>query len=323
MRVTTIGVMVVVLSILTGHSVVLAQSGAARFTTCQVGSDALAVSATVRQPYVILEIELVLQNGSASGIQIDPSRFALYSDQGELNVPLSAEQAAQLIRNPTLDVWAWFWVVSGNFGVAVGVGGTSEQVQRVDTRMLRPTELLPGASVKGSLYFRSPNPRVNLFTLSLEGMAAAGERLAPVRLNCEMPRPPASGGAAAAPAPAMKTITMNARAAVGPLIISVPALDFAKDFTAVMLSIENSADVEANLFAVLLDTKLIDDTGRAYAVRPLRSELPARVPARGSVRGRLVFEPLPLPPAIRVTRLTMPEVRVGDAVYDIQIELRF
>jgi len=55
----------------------------------------------------------------------------------------------------------------------------------------------------------------------------------------------------------------------------------------------------------------------------MRSDLPDRVPARGIVRGRLVFEPLPFPPVLRSARLTLPEIRVGEALYEITLDLHF
>jgi hypothetical protein len=55
----------------------------------------------------------------------------------------------------------------------------------------------------------------------------------------------------------------------------------------------------------------------------LRSTLPDRVGARDQVRGQLVLEPLPLEPAATSLVLTMPGARVGDAVYDLRVDLLF
>jgi hypothetical protein len=49
----------------------------------------------------------------------------------------------------------------------------------------------------------------------------------------------------------------------------------------------------------------------------------ARQIMRKLLAGRLVFEPLPLPPTVRSATLTLPGVSVGDAAYDITLELRF
>ena len=288
-------------------------------TSCSSASDILTVTANVRPPRAVLETELALRNTSTAPIRIDPASFALFNDQGEQFAPLSAEQARQLIRNPALDLWGWFWFGTSGSEVGIGVGVTTQASQEVDLRILRAVDLAPGATLRGSVYFRSPHPQVNLFILSLDGLTGGTDTpLAPVRLTCDVPRAAATSGSVGA----AKLVPLNARAAAGPVAVSVSGVSFAKDFTTLMVSVENSATVEAGLFAALLDARLTDG-GRTYAVRLLRSDVPDRVPARGTVRGRLVFEPLPFPPALRSARLTLPEIRVGDAVYEIALDLRF
>jgi len=317
LRALTATVLLLALVPWTGAS---AQSGPPRATSCSSASDILTVTANVRPPRAVLEIELALRNTSTAPIRIDPARFALFNDQGEQFAPLSAEQARQLIRNPALDLWGWFWFGTSGSEVGIGVGVTTQASQEVDLRILRAVDLAPGATLRGSVYFRSPHPQVNLFILSLDGLTGGTDTpLAPVRLTCDVPRAAATSGAAGA----AKLVPLNARAAAGPVAVSVSGVSFAKDFTTLMVSVENSATVEAGLFAALLDARLTDDGGRTYAVRLLRSDLPDRVPARGTVRGRLVFEPLPFPPVLRSARLTLPEIRVGDAVYEIALDLRF
>src|SRR3989304_1842403 len=285
---------------------------------CSGASDLLAVTATVRPPRAVLEIGLALRNASPAPIRIDPARFALFNDQGEQFAPLSAAQARQLIRNPALDLGGWFWFGTSGSEVGIGVGVTTQASQEVDLRILRAVDLTPGATLRGSVYFRSPHPQVNLFILSLDGLTGGTDTpLAPVRLTCDVPRAAATSGAVGA----AKLVPLNARAAAGPGGVGVSGVSFAKDFTTLMVSVENSATVEAGLFAALLDARLTDDAGKTYAVRLLRSDVPDRAPAGGPVRGRLVFDPLPFPPALRSARLTLPEIRVGDAVYEIALAL--
>ena len=310
----------VLLLVLVPSTCAFAQSGPPQPASCSGASDVLTVTATVRPPRAVLEIELALRNASPAPIRIDPARFALFNDQGEQFAPLSAEQARQLIRNPALDLWGWFWFGTSGSEVGIGVGVTTQASQEVDLRILRAVDLTPGATLRGSVYFRSPHPQVNLFILSLDGLTGGTDTpLAPVRLTCDVPRAAATSGSVGA----AKLVPLNARAAAGPVAVSVSGVSFAKDFTTLMVSVENSATVEAGLFAALLDARLTDDAGKTYAVRLLRSDVPDRVPARGTVRGRLVFEPLPFPPALRSARLTLPEIRVGDAVYEIALDLRF
>lgn len=163
------------------------------------------------------------------------------------------------------------------------------------------------------------------FTLTLDGFAAeSGERLATVRLtNCQVP----SRGAATAPTPTpsptpnVKAVALSARAATGPLTVSISNAEFTSDVTVLTISIENAADVEVSLFSAIGGATLTDNTGKAYAVRMLRSDLPDRVPARGRIQGRLAFEPLP--PTVTSAILTVPEIRIGDDVYEIKADLRF
>ena len=309
----------VLLLVLVPSTGAFAQSGPPQPASCSGASDVLTVTATVRPPRAVLEIELALRNASPAPIRIDPARFALFNDQGEQFAPLSAEQARQLIRNPALDLWGWFWFGTSGSEVGIGVGVTTQASQEVDLRILRAVDLAPGATLRGSVYFRSPHPQVNLFILSLDGLTGGTDTpLAPVRLTCDVPRAAATSGSVGA----AKLVPLNARAAAGPVAVSVSGASFAKDFTTLMVSVDNSATVEAGLFAALLDARLTDG-GRTYAVRLLRSDVPDRVPARGTVRGRLVFEPLPFPPVLRSARMTLPEIRVGDAVYEIALDLRF
>src|SRR3989304_6098686 len=163
-------------------------------------------------PLAALEIELPLRNASPAPIRIDPARFALFNDQGEQFAPLSAEQARQLIRNPALDLWGWFWFGTSGSEVGIGVGVTTRASQEVDLRILRAVDLAPGATLRGSVYFRSPHPQVNLFILSLDGLTGGADTpLAPARLTCDGPRAAATSGAAGA----AKLVPLNARAAAG------------------------------------------------------------------------------------------------------------
>ncbi len=312
--VLTIAVLLAGLAVPSGAS---AQS-VPRATTCARSAAMLNVTATVRPPRAVLEIDVELQNRSEDRVRIDPSRIALFSDRGEQSAPLSEDQVRQLIRHPALDLWAWFWIGSSSseFGVGVGLSGVGSLP--ADLRSLPATDLLPGATLHGSVYFRTPHPGVDLFVLSFSGLTTGTSAVsASIDLICEVPKPAgATSGRARIVAPA-------ARAVSGPVTAGVSAVSFSADATTLVLSVENSATVEANLFAAMADARLRDDRGGTYAVRMIRSDLPDRVPARGTVRGRLVFDPLPFPPLVRTVRLTLPGIRVGDALYEIALDLNF
>lgn len=125
------------------------------------------------------------------------------------------------------------------------------------------------------------------------------------------------------PTPGPRTIGLSARSTAGPIAVAVTTVEFAALLTTLGVSVENTAEVEVNLFNAIAEARLLDGAGKTYAVRVVRSDLPDRVPPRGSVRGRLAFEPLPLPPAVSRATLTLPGIRVGEALHDVTLELRF
>ncbi len=116
---------------------------------------------------------------------------------------------------------------------------------------------------------------------------------------------------------------MSRRAVAGPLAVSFSAAEFDPEFTALVVAIENGADAEANLFNAIADAQLVDNTGKSYAIRVLRSTVPERIGSRATAQGRLAFEPLPVPPAVAAATLILPGVRVGEATCELKVEVRF
>ncbi len=298
---------------------------------CRSDADFLTATATVLQRGVpaFLEVEVALQNKTQGRIHFDPRRFVLAPDQGEPVSPLTLEQAKRAVRDPGQQIFGF--LAFGIFGVAQATQVQDHWAREVEARFFRPGELPPGGVVKGSVHF-IPNPRLTLFALRLEGLTAeSGERLATVHVpNCLLPprlAAPAASTPTSAPAPsptpAARVIVLTARASIGPVVVSVSNVEFARDATALTVMIENTGATEADIFSAVGDATLMDNTGKSYAVRMLRTDLADQVGPHAQIRGRLAFEPLPLPPAVTSATLTLPGIRVGDEVYEIKIPLRF
>jgi len=71
----------------------------------------------------------------------------------------------------------------------------------------------------------------------------------------------------------------------------------------------------------IMEATLTDSAGRVFPVRLLR--FPDRLAPSGQARVRLVFEPVPAPPATSTAVLTIPDLWIGDQAYEIKVELRF
>jgi hypothetical protein len=268
-------------------------------------------------PQVLFEVPLVLENRSDTAFHVDPARMALISDQGEQSSPLTAEQAKAVIYNPGQSLWSAFWF--GLIGYAVNAAKQAQLMKEVDARILVPMDLQAGAVQKGSLFFKPPDPKADQFVLVVDGLAASAGALPSVRVTCAYPKNrPVQ---ASAPAPAVRTYALQARAASGPVALAVSQIEFRQDATALNVTVQNDSDTDANLFFAKAGATLTDDTGRTYALRVLATDLADYVPAHGSVQGRLVFAPLPPPPVTSKAVLTMADVHAGDTAYDLRVEL--
>jgi hypothetical protein len=276
-------------------------------------------------PYFV-EVELTLVNKGQTRLRLDPARFSLVPDQGAPVSPTGRDEVVDTLRSPVSPyVGAYGIFHSGSFGVAIGVGPLDLHAKVIESRVLRAGDLLPGASVRGSVYFRPPSWPAQ-FSLVLDGLASeSGAGLPSVALrDCWMPfrpsEPPIGFGSLP---PGLRTVPVNARAEAGPMALSVSSVEFTRDATTLAITVQNNGPAAADLFMAIADARLVDDTGKTYAVRIVRSDFPERVTERGEARGRLVFEPLPHPPAVTSARLTLPGIRAGGALYDLRVDLRF
>ncbi len=284
---------------------------------CEALSDFLFVTAAVHTPVPILEVQVTLQNNSPGKLHVTPGMFALNSKQTGRVSPLTLDEAKAIVNDPA-QLFAGFVL----FGL-VGLWANQESQRRwtayAEANIFNGADLLPDASVKGSLFFRS---LLNLteVTLSVEGLTAETGQPFPT-LTTICPVPTVGGRVATPAAAAVRVYTMTARVTSGPLTLSVERAELGKDATAFAVTIENAGAAEANLFNAIADATLTDNAGKQYFVRTLRTELADRIGAGGNVKGRLVFEPLP--PSTRRATLVMPGVRVGDDGYEIRVDLRF
>jgi hypothetical protein len=276
-------------------------------------------------PY-FLEIELTLTNRSEGRLRIDPARLVLIPDQGDPVGPAGRDEVVSALRGPSptyLDLAGVVW--SGSVAVGVGIGPIDVQARTIEAKMLKAGDLASGASVRGSVYFR-PSSWPARFALALGGLAVEpGGTLSVVEMrNCQMPFRPSRPPVVFTPTPtAPRAFSVSARANAGEVVVSVSKVEFARHATAVSVTVENGAAVDADLFVAVGQAELIDSVGNSHAVRMLRSDLPNLVAARSQAGGMLVFDPLPMPLATTYAVLMMPGVRVGDAAYDIRIDLRF
>ncbi len=295
---------------------------------CQADIAALSAAGVVHTralPYFV-EVELTLMNKSQGGIRLDPGRFVLQPDQGDLVAPASRDQVIYALGGPSgvnLGLFGVFW--SGSVGVGVSAYPLDLSARRIDARILKAGELAPGVTLRGSVFFRPASWPAH-FNILLDGLAGeSGAGLPPVELrNCQMPfRPSEPPVALNPPPPGARTFAVSVRADAGPIVVSVSSVEFNRLATTLTVTVENSAEANADLFTAIGETRLVDNTGKVYLVRMLRSDLPDRVGPRSQGRGRLVFEPLPIPPITISATLTIPGVRVAPASYDISIDLRF
>ena len=149
-----------------------------------------------------------------------------------------------------------------------------------------------------------------------------GRQKARVYSPARAQRKPSAGSAVSAKK-RPRTVVVSARAASGPVAVSVASVEFARDATTLVMIIENAAESPVELFMAIADAQLMDNTGKTYAVRVVRSDLPDRIEARSQARGRLVFEPMPHPPAVTSARLTLPGIRAGGVLHDVDVHLWF
>jgi hypothetical protein len=326
-RSLTVPVVIFVAAVLTGPASDVSAQASPVAAPCRVDGAYVSVAGAVQSrslPYFI-EVQLTVTNKAPGTVRLDPGRFVLVPDQGVPVRPAATDEVIYALRTPTspyLGVFGFF--TFGSFGVGVGAGPFDLSSRVIDARILKAGDLAPGATIRGSVYFR-PAAWPAQFTLMLDGLTtASGAGLPPAELQaCRMPFRPGEPPVAYTIPAGARTFGLDARAAAGPMAVHVSNAEFTRQATTLTVMVENAGEAEANLFVAIGEARLVDNTGQAYAVRMLRSDLPDRVAARSQVRGRLVFEPLPIPPAVTSAVLTLPEIRAGSEAYQLKVDLAF
>lgn len=106
------------------------------------------------------------------------------------------------------------------------------------------------------------------------------------------------------------------------LRVTVKSVAIDKDLTTIEIAAHNSGPQPVELFNAVSAATLTDQTGAVYAARTLRSSFPATTVAPGQeVAGTLAFFTVPL--NVRWLKLTMPEIRMGEEVAVLTLELKF
>lgn len=299
--------------------VAAAQPSAAQPETAVGESDAVSVSATVLPPKPIFEIGVEVQNKTADVVRVDPARFLLESDQGDQLTPLTAAEAKDLAHNPAQSFWSFFWF--GGIGYAANVSQQAEQMRQIDIKILTAADINPGASVKGSIYFRPLNAKATQIALSVDGLTQGTEKLTAVRVILALPQAKTVEGAAPA-RPVIKRYMLASKGSAGPIGVEVTGAEFAKDSTTLTVTFVNSGAVDVNVLGPVMGATLLDNSGKTYGLRFLKTEIGDKVGANGSLQGRLAFEPVPLPPLTTSVTLILPRIWAGDEVYEAKVEVR-
>ncbi len=195
--------------------------------TITAENDALSVAATPVKPQMLFEIALIIENKSSKRVHLDPSRFVLVTDQREQMNALNSEQAKSLINDPGQSAWSKFWF--GELGEAANKTAQDNERKKIDEKNLTTMDIFPNAIVKGSVFFKNPDPKTRRVTLYIDGMILdSAEKIPTMQLVCEIPLGgPATTTPGQAPTKAVVTSTIQRTAlqAIVALQIVVPGGD--------------------------------------------------------------------------------------------------
>jgi hypothetical protein len=313
-----------VLFVLLGHGALAsAQPSTASTADCQAENNFVAIAGIVhvRAPYFV-EVELSVHNKSAAALWIDPARITLVPDDGRPIATASSDQVVHAPRGSApVYIDATGIIVSGSFAIGVGIGPIDLRGRTLEARFLRAQSIPGDARQAGSVYF-NPKAWPARFDLAVNGLRlGAGASLPALSLRgCvlrHIPKVPPQP--LAQPIPSARRIEVAAQATRGPVTMKVSAVELGRFATTLTVAIENASDREMDLFTAYGHTRLVDDAGASYALHILRSDLAERVPARGTIHGRLVFEPIPLDRVPPKVTLALPGLRVGGLIHDLAV----
>ena len=105
----------------------------------------------------LLPVQVLIQNGSAREVKVDPLDFRLVRPNGQQGISLSAQDAFSLVRK-AVGMWALFPIVGQS---AVGIQN-EQRLREFEARALREVEIQPEQSASGFVYFQLPPSESNL-----------------------------------------------------------------------------------------------------------------------------------------------------------------
>jgi len=105
----------------------------------------------------LLPVQVLIQNGSAREVKVDPLNFLLVRSNGQQGISLSAQDAFTLVRK-AVGMWALFPIVGQS---AVGIQN-DQRLKEFEARALREAEIQPEQSASGFVYFQLPASESNL-----------------------------------------------------------------------------------------------------------------------------------------------------------------
>jgi hypothetical protein len=105
----------------------------------------------------LLPVQVLIQNGSARQIKVDPLGFFLVRSNGQKVISMSAQDAFSMVRK-AVGLWALFPIVGQS---AVGIQNDM-RLREFERQALRAADIQPEQSASGFLYFQFPASEANL-----------------------------------------------------------------------------------------------------------------------------------------------------------------
>jgi hypothetical protein len=174
----------------------------------------------------LLPVQVIIENGSAGDIQVDPRDFRLVRGSARSEIPLSSYDAFSMVK---LSV-GWWALGAGFVGGSVPAYRNEARQRDIEARELRETTIAPGKSATGFVYFALEGNEKSLagsrVILPLKG--AGGRELVydiPITGRRDIPVPPKSPEPTGSSTPSVPPTQSPSRTegAGGGVIIRSPA----------------------------------------------------------------------------------------------------
>jgi hypothetical protein len=106
----------------------------------------------------LLPVQVVIENGSADDVRVDPRGFRLVRANGQAEIPLSPYDAFSMVR---LSV-GWWGLGAGFVGGSVPAARNEGRMKDIEARAMQETTVPPEKSASGFVYFPLREGEVNL-----------------------------------------------------------------------------------------------------------------------------------------------------------------